>query len=90
MRTASGFRVACLTIALALLGAGCSELQRDSHGNGVRGGTLLVLSADPHYTLDTAVFPYPAIARAHARTRTPPARPASIARGVQGRSGAST
>jgi ABC-type transport system substrate-binding protein len=66
MRTAKGFRmVACLT--LALVAVGCAGQQRDG-GDGVRGGTLRVLSADPHYTLDTAVFPYPAIARAYART----------------------
>jgi peptide/nickel transport system substrate-binding protein len=68
MRTAGGFRVACLALGLALLGAACSTPQRDASGNGVRGGTLRVLSADPNYTLDTAVFPYPAIARAYART----------------------
>jgi peptide/nickel transport system substrate-binding protein len=68
MRTATGFRAACLTLALALVAVGCSGPQRDAGGDGVRGGTLRVLSADPDYTLDTAVFPYPAIARAYART----------------------
>jgi peptide/nickel transport system substrate-binding protein len=68
MRSASGFRVACLALGLALLGAACSMPQRDASGNGVRGGTLRVLSADPDVTLDTAGFPYPAIARAYART----------------------
>jgi ABC-type transport system substrate-binding protein len=68
MRTARGFQAACLTIALALVAVGCAGPQRDADGDGVRGGTLLVLSADPHYTLDTAVFPKPAIARAYART----------------------
>jgi peptide/nickel transport system substrate-binding protein len=68
MRTATGFRMACFTLALALVAVGCAGPQRDAGGDGVRGGTLLVLSADPHYTLDTAVFPYPAIARAYART----------------------
>jgi peptide/nickel transport system substrate-binding protein len=68
MRTASGFRAACLALGLALLGAACSAPQRDASGNGVRGGTLRVLSADPDVTLDTAVFYYPPIARAYART----------------------
>jgi peptide/nickel transport system substrate-binding protein len=54
--------MACLTLAFALVAVGCAGPQRDA---GVRGGTLRVLSADPHYTLDTAV---PAIARAYART----------------------
>jgi len=60
--------MACLTLALALVAAGCAGPQRDANANGVRGGTLVVLSADPEYTLDTAVFPKPAIARAYART----------------------
>jgi peptide/nickel transport system substrate-binding protein len=68
MRTARGFRMACLMIALALVAVGCAGPQRDASANGARGGTLQVLSADPDYTLDTAVFPYPAIARAYART----------------------
>jgi peptide/nickel transport system substrate-binding protein len=68
MRTTGVFRMACLTIALALVAVGCAGPQRDAGGDGVRGGTLHVLSADPHYTVDTAVFPYPAIARAYART----------------------
>jgi peptide/nickel transport system substrate-binding protein len=57
--------MACLTIALALVAVACVGPQRAA---GVRGGTLWVLSADPDYTLDTAVSPYPAIARAYART----------------------
>jgi peptide/nickel transport system substrate-binding protein len=68
MRTARGFRAACLALGLALLGASCTGPQRDSSRNGVRGGTLRVLSADPDVTLDTAVFYYPPIARAYART----------------------
>jgi peptide/nickel transport system substrate-binding protein len=68
MRTARGFQVACLVLGLALLGAACAAPQRDTDGDGVRGGTLLVLSADPDYRLDTAVFPKPAITRAYART----------------------
>jgi peptide/nickel transport system substrate-binding protein len=67
MRTARGFRAACLALAFALLGVGCAGLQRDGGGNGVRGGTLRVLSADPEVTLDTAAF-YGPIARAYART----------------------
>jgi peptide/nickel transport system substrate-binding protein len=68
VRTARGFRVACLTLALALLGASCTTPRQDSNRNGERGGTLRVLSADPDYMLDTAAFPNPAIARAYART----------------------
>jgi PnrA-like ABC transporter substrate-binding protein len=40
----------------------------DDGGDGVRGGTLRVLTAEPNPTLDTAVFYYPPIARAYART----------------------
>jgi hypothetical protein len=55
-------------LALALLGASCSEPHRDSNRNGVRGGTLRVLSADPEVRLDTAdTFASP-IARTYART----------------------
>jgi peptide/nickel transport system substrate-binding protein len=71
MRTARGFRAACLVLGLTLLGAACSTPQRDSSGNGVRGGTLRVLSADDIDGLDTAVTYTPngiAIARAYART----------------------
>ena len=66
MRTANGFRMACL--GLALVAVGCAGPQRDAGGDGVRGGTLLVLTAEPDPTLDTAVFYYPPIARAYART----------------------
>ena len=68
MRTARGFRIGCLTLALALSAVGCAGLERDAGGDGVRGGTLRVLTADPNYRPDTAVFPNPAIARAYART----------------------
>jgi peptide/nickel transport system substrate-binding protein len=68
MRTASGFRAACLALGLVLLGAACSTLQRDASGNGVRGGTLRVLSADADFTLDTTGFYHYALARAYART----------------------
>jgi peptide/nickel transport system substrate-binding protein len=68
MRTASGLRAACLALGLALLGAACSTPQRDASGNGVRGGTLRVLSADPDIRLDTAALYSPAIAHAYART----------------------
>jgi peptide/nickel transport system substrate-binding protein len=68
MRTANGFRAACLALGLALVAAACSTPQRDASANGVRGGTLQVLSSDPEPTLDTAFFYYPPIARAYART----------------------
>jgi ABC-type transport system substrate-binding protein len=67
-RTARGFRAACLALGFALLGASCTGPQRDSSRNGVRGGTLRVLAADPLVTLDTAGLYSPAIARAYART----------------------
>ena len=71
MRTARGFRMACLTIALALVAVGCAGRDGDDGGDGVRGGTLRVLSADDIQGLDTAVNYTPngiAIARAYART----------------------
>jgi peptide/nickel transport system substrate-binding protein len=68
MRTARGFRMACLTLAVALVAVGCTGPQRLPGGDGVRGGTLQVLSAESEAMLDTAGFPQPAIARAYART----------------------
>jgi peptide/nickel transport system substrate-binding protein len=68
MRTANGFRAACLALGLALVAAACSTPQRDASANGVRGGTLQVLTSDPEPTLDTAFFFYPPLARAYART----------------------
>jgi peptide/nickel transport system substrate-binding protein len=68
MRTASGFRAACLALGLALLGSACSAPQRDASVDGVRGGTLQVLTADADFTLDTAGFYHAALTRAYART----------------------
>ena len=68
MRTARGFQAACLALALALFGSACSGLQRDADGDGVRGGTLRVLSNELDAGLDTAVYPNYAIVRAYART----------------------
>jgi peptide/nickel transport system substrate-binding protein len=71
MQSAGGFRAACLALGLALLGASCTGPQQDANANGVRGGTLRVLSADDITGLDTAVNYTPngiAIARAYART----------------------
>jgi len=71
MRTASGFRAACLALGLALLGSGCLIPQRDAGGNGVRGGTLQVLSGGDIIGMDTAINYTPeglAIARTYART----------------------
>ena len=67
MRTVNGCWMACLALGLALLGAACSTPQRDSSANGVPGGTLRVLTTEADISLDTAGFPYPAIARAYAR-----------------------
>jgi ABC-type transport system substrate-binding protein len=68
MRTATGFRAICLALGLALAAVSCSGPERDPSANGVRGGTLRVLTAEPDPMLDTAVFYYPPIARAYART----------------------
>jgi peptide/nickel transport system substrate-binding protein len=68
MPTARAVRMACLTVALALAAVSCSGPERDAGGDGARGGTLRVLTAEPDPTLDTAVFYYPPLARAYART----------------------
>ena len=67
MRTASGSRVACLTLALTLVAVGCAGPQPDADTDGVRGGTLRVLSSDPFFGLDTADN-YGPIVRPYART----------------------
>ena len=67
MRTASGVRAVCLTLGLMLAAVSCSGPERDASANGVRGGTLRVLSAESGPTLDTADVFGP-IARAYART----------------------
>ena len=46
MSTAKLFRVACLALGLALLGAAAPGRSRTPAANGVRGGTLRVLTAD--------------------------------------------
>jgi peptide/nickel transport system substrate-binding protein len=69
--TAKMFRAACLALGLVITGASCTGPQQDSGRNGVRGGTLQVLSADDIDGLDTAVTYTPngiAMARAYART----------------------
>jgi peptide/nickel transport system substrate-binding protein len=71
MSTAKMFRAACLALGLVLLGSACFGPERDSSRNGMRGGTLRVLSVDPIIGLDTAVNYTPngmAMARAYART----------------------
>jgi hypothetical protein len=68
MRTAGGVRAACLALGLALLGSACLVPPRDAGRNGVRGGTLRVLSADLAVPgLDTARWG-PDFVRAYART----------------------
>jgi peptide/nickel transport system substrate-binding protein len=67
MRTASGFRTACLALSFALLGASCTGQPRDSSTDGASGGTLRVLSSDPFFGLDTADN-YGPITRPYART----------------------
>jgi ABC-type transport system substrate-binding protein len=64
-------RAACLALGLMIIGASCTGPQQDSGRNGVRGGTLQVLSADDIDGLDTAITYTPngiAMARAYART----------------------
>jgi hypothetical protein len=66
MPAAKVVRAACLTLALALLGSACIRPGQDADGNGVRGGTLRVLSARAAMGLDTAGFLE--YARTYART----------------------
>jgi peptide/nickel transport system substrate-binding protein len=64
-------RAACLALGLALLGSACFGPERDASRNGIRGGTLRVLSSHPIIGLDTAVNYTPngqAMAHAYART----------------------
>jgi hypothetical protein len=55
MGSARGSRLACLALGLALLGSACSWLREDAGQDGVRGGTLRVLTADVIERLDTAI-----------------------------------
>jgi peptide/nickel transport system substrate-binding protein len=71
MRSARGFQAACLALGLAFLGTTCTGAPQDASGNGVRGGTLRVLSFEIPDGLDTAAVYNPtslAIARSYART----------------------
>jgi peptide/nickel transport system substrate-binding protein len=71
MRTATGFRAACLALGIALLGTTCVRPQQDDSRDGVRGGTLRVLTDHDIDGLDTAVIYTPqgaAIGRTYART----------------------
>jgi ABC-type transport system substrate-binding protein len=71
MRTATGFRAVSLALGIALLGSACVGPRQDANRNGVRGGTLRVLSEDDIDGLDTAVIYTPqsaAIGHAYART----------------------
>jgi peptide/nickel transport system substrate-binding protein len=68
MRTARGFRPACLVLGLALLTASCTGPQQDADRDGGRGGILRVVSGDLGVVLDTAhAFTGPLV-RAYART----------------------
>jgi peptide/nickel transport system substrate-binding protein len=67
MPTARGFRAVCLVIGLTLAAVSCSGPDREASANGVRGGTLRVVSAESDVSLDTADVFGP-IARAYART----------------------
>jgi ABC-type transport system substrate-binding protein len=68
MPTARGISAACLVLGLALAAMSCSGSERDASANGMRGGTLRVLTDEPEVTLDTAAYPDPAIAYTYART----------------------
>jgi ABC-type transport system substrate-binding protein len=71
MRTATGVRAACLALGIAVFGWACVGPRQDAGREGVRGGTLRVLSEDELDALDTAVIYTPqsaAIGRAFART----------------------
>jgi peptide/nickel transport system substrate-binding protein len=67
MPAAKVLRAACLLLGLALAAMSCSGPERDAGGDGVRGGTLRVLSVDSEMGLDTADIFGP-IARPLART----------------------
>jgi peptide/nickel transport system substrate-binding protein len=67
MSTAKLLRTACLALGVVLLAASCTGQPRHSSANGVRGGTLRVLSSDPFFGLDTADN-YGPIVRPYART----------------------
>ena len=67
IRTTGRLRVACLVVALALLGPACSGPEADPGRDGVRGGTLRVVTELPGGGLDTAGS-VGAIPRAYART----------------------
>jgi hypothetical protein len=54
MPTARGFRAVCLVIGLTLAAVSCSGPDREASANGVRGGTLRVVSAESDVSLDTA------------------------------------
>jgi peptide/nickel transport system substrate-binding protein len=69
MRSAGGFRAACLVLGVVLLATSCTGAQQDAGRSGVRGGTLRVLShrlLTGFAQLDTAG--YAVLARAYART----------------------
>jgi peptide/nickel transport system substrate-binding protein len=66
MPTARGFRAVCLALGLTLAAVSCSGPERDASANGVREGTLRVLSAESDVGLDTA--DYAGLARAYTRT----------------------
>jgi ABC-type transport system substrate-binding protein len=68
MRATGGLRAVCILLGLALLAASCTGLRQNADRDGVRGGTLRVVSGDHDVVLDTAhAFTGPVL-RAYART----------------------
>jgi ABC-type transport system substrate-binding protein len=68
MRATGSLRAVCILLGLALLTASCTGPRQNADRDGVRGGTLRVLSGEHDVVLDTAhAFTGPVL-RAYART----------------------